>query len=448
MLKPTVLLVSKGPPLLASLQSALRPLQHLQFDVCRELTSACRRGQRPEVALVLAHLPAVGGARGVAHLLDTLADAHRPCPTLLLVDDYSEPEADALLRAGAAGYLALPDDLDTLVRLTDILTSRDRARPTRPGVGAERAEREDLPELMAQLRRVAPQDVTLLFVGETGTGKTRLARLVHNLSPRRDEPFLVVDCGSLSSTLIESELFGHVKGAFTGADRDRPGKLATAGKGTLLLDEINSLPLPLQGKLLRVVEERVFEPVGSNKAQPVQARLIAASNAPLEREAAEGRFRQDLYYRLNVVGFALPPLRERRSHIAPLVEKFLAELTARDRPDVTGVSDEALQALEAHGWPGNIRELRNAVERAVALCPGEEVGLADLPPAIGAPERPTGLSLPGPVTLQDSLQEVEALRIRQALEKHHNNRLRAAAELGISRMGLYKKLRKYGLRGA
>src|SRR5205807_2164350 len=148
-------------------------------------------------------------------------------------------------------------------------------------------------------------------------------------SPRRDQPFLVVDCGSLSASLIESELFGHVRGAFTGADRDRPGKLAAAGRGTLLLDEINSLPLALQSKLLRVVEERVFEPVGSNKPQPVQARLIAASNAPLEREVAEGRFRQDLYYRLNVVGFHLLPLRERGGAVAPLAQKFLRELAGR-----------------------------------------------------------------------------------------------------------------------
>src|SRR5262249_5020058 len=151
--------------------------------------------------------------------------------------------------------------------------------------------------------------ITLLLTGETGTGKTRLARLIHSLSPRRHEPFLVVDCGAISQTLIESEMFGHVKGAFTGADRDRPGKFAAAGRGTLLLDEINSLPLPLQSKLLRAVEERVFEPVGSNREQPLQARIIAVSNAPLEKEIEAGRFRADLFFRLNIVGFYLPPLR-------------------------------------------------------------------------------------------------------------------------------------------
>src|SRR5262249_18983745 len=167
-------------------------------------------------------------------------------------------------------------------------------------------------------------------------------------------------------------------------DRDRPGKLAAAAAGTLLLDEVNSLPLPLQAKLLRAVDERVFEPVGSNKPQPLRARLIAVSNAPLEQEVAAGRFRGDLYYRLNVVGFYLPPLRDRRAAIAPLAGQFLAEFAARNRPDVRGLAAPAVRALEGYGWPGNVRELRNVVERAVALCPGPEVLLRDLPEPLRA----------------------------------------------------------------
>jgi two-component system response regulator PilR (NtrC family) len=310
-------------------------------------------------------------------------------------------------------------------------------------------------QLREQLRRVVPQETTLLLTGETGTGKTRLARLVHELSPRREDPFLVVDCGALSATLIESELFGHVRGAFTGADRDRPGKLAAAGKGTLLLDEVNSLPLPLQAKLLRAVDERVFEPVGANKGQALGARLVAASNAPLEAEVAAGRFRADLYYRLNVVSFYLPPLRERQSAVAPLAHKFLAEFAARNRPDLRGLAAEAVRALENYPWPGNVRQLRNVIERAAALCPGPHVLLTDLPEAVRCPPAsPTSFPLDHPVagergpaclTLSQSKAEAEVLRITEALRKHGNNRLRAAAELGISRMGLYKKLHKYGL---
>jgi transcriptional regulator with PAS, ATPase and Fis domain len=313
-------------------------------------------------------------------------------------------------------------------------------------------------ELREHLRRVVPQETTLLLTGETGTGKTRLARLVHQLSPRRSEPFLVVDCGALSAALIESELFGHVKGAFTGADRDRPGKLAAAGRGTLFLDEINSLPAPLQAKLLRAVDERVFEPVGSNKSQPLRARLVAASNAPLEDEVAAGRFRPDLYYRLDVVSLDLPPLRERREAVAPLARKFLTAFAARNRPDLRGLSPDVVRALEEYHWPGNIRQLRNVIERAAALCAGPDVLPADLPEVIrcAAPKSPAcaalaiGLALrteapPQGLTLRQSKAQDEVLRITDALRKHGNNRLRAAAELGISRMGLYKKLHRHGL---
>jgi DNA-binding NtrC family response regulator len=190
---------------------------------------------------------------------------------------------------------------------------------------------------------------------------------------------VVVDCGALSPALIESALFGHVRGAFTGADDDRAGKLASVGRGTLVLDEINSLPAALQCKLLRAVDERVFEPVGSDRPQPVQARLIAASNVPLEREVAVERFRADLYHRLNVVGLYLPPLRENPERVAPLVYRFLSEFSARNRPDIRGMSAEAQRCLEHYCWPGNIRELRNVVERMVALSAGPEVQVRDVP---------------------------------------------------------------------
>ncbi len=314
----------------------------------------------------------------------------------------------------------------------------------------------EIAELREQILRVAPQDTTVLLMGETGTGKTRLARLIHELSPRRNEPFLVVDCGSLSPSLIESEMFGHVKGAFTGADRERPGKFAAVGRGTLLLDEVNSLPLTLQTKLLRAVDDRTFEPVGSNRAQPLQARIIAISNASLEEEVAAGRFRADLYFRLNVVGFFLPPLRNRRLVVGPLSEKWLAEFAARNRPDVTGISPPAMRALQDYHWPGNIRELRNVIERAVALCPGPLVQMSDLPePVRCANSQPEPLAMsavleapaasPRAPTLAQSREMAEIQQIKAVLAKHNNNRLRAASELGISRMGLYKKLHKYGL---
>ena len=311
----------------------------------------------------------------------------------------------------------------------------------------------EMAEVREQIQRVVPQQTTIMLTGETGTGKTRLARLIHELSPRRAAPFLVIDCGAISANLIESELFGHVRGAFTGADRDRPGKFAAVGRGTLLLDEINSLPLPLQSRLLRAVEGRVFEPVGGNKLLPLEARLLVASNACLEQEVAAGRFRSDLYYRLNVVGFSLPPLRDRRAIIAGLASQFLREFAAQNRPDVRRLTPEAMAALQGYDWPGNIRELRNVLERAVALCRGPEVEVSDLPESVRRPPASVpplvglrvGANPDLPITLTESREEVEILHITEALRKHRNNRLRAAAELGISRMGLYKKLHKYGL---
>ncbi len=334
----------------------------------------------------------------------------------------------------------------------------------------------DMGRLMEQIQRVAAHHSTVLLTGETGTGKTRLARLIHDLSPRRPEPFLVVHCGALSSNLIESEMFGHVRGAFTGADRNRIGKFAEAGRGTLLLDEIDSLTPDLQTKLLRVVEERVFEPVGSNQTLTMQARLIVASNRALDQEVAAGRFRSDLYYRLNVVGFHLPPLRERaREVIRPPAQQFLAEFTARHGGQVHGITEEAGRALEAYDWPGNIRELRNVVERAVALCAGAEIQLADLPDGIRRSAAhsepaadccpPLGIGFaressqpgdnlpaspdraPANATLAHTKEKAEVARIVEALKRQNNNRLRAAAELGISRMALYKKLHRYGLMG-
>ncbi|HEV3162653.1 MAG TPA: sigma 54-interacting transcriptional regulator, partial [Isosphaeraceae bacterium] len=255
--------------------------------------------------------------------------------------------------------------------------------------------------------------------------------------------------------LIESEMFGHVKGAFTGADRDRAGKFTDVGRGTLLLDDIDALPLPLQAKLLRAVEERVFEPVGSNAPQPMLARLIVASSRPLDREVAAGRFRADLYFRLNVVSFALPPLRDRRTVIRPLAFRFVSEYAARNGREVRGISPEAMRVLEGYNWPGNIRELRNTIERAVSLCVGRDIHVFDLPDSVqpsddrAAPAPGLRTMIPSPPVARSPLAQIkeaaEVSRILEALERHKDNRLRAAMELGISRMTLYKKLHKYGL---
>jgi two-component system response regulator HydG len=411
-------------------------------------------------ALVLLHVSGESDTEPAVALLRQVATLPRPVATVVVSDSYRATQALTLLRLGAADYITRPLDLNRLTYLLDILTVRFRYAPAPAPLSKPLARlgEEDsflyyptssMGQLMEQVKQVAPLDVTVLLGGETGTGKNCLARLIHELSPRRHLPFLVVDSGAVTENLIASELFGHVKGAFTGADQDRTGKLADVGAGTLLLDEIDSLPLPLQGKLLRVVEERVFAPLGANRLRPMEARLIVASNRQLDQEVAAGRFRTDLYYRLNVMGLYLPPLRERQGLLAPLADKFIQAFAARNDRPVAGIAADAMQALEAYSWPGNIRELRNLIERAMTLCIDAEIRLEHLPPALQlvAPGKAPAAARP-PASLAQTKEQAEAQQIAQTLRRHKNNRLRAAAELGISRVTLYKKLHRYGLMAA
>jgi DNA-binding NtrC family response regulator len=456
-----VLLISSDSTFEETVRGLVATIGRLSLKVLDPGTQAgCRLGE-PDLGLVLLHVTGEADRAQALAVLRQASARPQPVATLVVSDRYRAAEALEFLRQGAVDYLSRPLDLTRLAFLTDLLTVRFRYGPAaaRAPWAVEALGEEDafmycpsggMGQIIDQIRRVAPQDTTILLGGETGTGKTRLARLIHELSPRRGQPFLTINCGALSETLIESEMFGHSRGAFTGADRDRTGKFAEVGCGTLLLDEIDALPPTLQAKFLRAVEERVFEPIGSNKTLRVRARLVAASNRRLDEEVAAGRFRGDLYYRLNVIGFVLPPLRERRHLIGPLAEKFLGDFSARNGRPTLALGADALQALNAYDWPGNIRELRNAMERAAALRDGAQVQVQDLP----VPLWPEGTAAaPGPAytppgatgILVQTKEEAEALCIAEALRRNNNNRLRAAAELGISRMTLYKKLHRYGL---
>ncbi|HEV3167193.1 MAG TPA: sigma-54 dependent transcriptional regulator [Isosphaeraceae bacterium] len=479
MLDSTVALISEDAALIETMRGVVGSIGNLRLEILAQIEEACSQLEGSGHALVIAHLTQSVDSSGVTHLLRSISSTGRPIPLLILSDQYHAEQALALLRLGAVDYLSRPLDIRRVSYLVDVLTVRSRcagmasrSAPPSATIGSEPAlvqsigENEpflyhpyaDMGRMMEQVRTVAPQDTTVLLSGETGTGKTHLARLIHELSSRCDQPFLVVNCGALSSGLIESEMFGHVKGAFTGADRERVGKFSEVGRGTLLLDEIDALPLALQAKLLRAVEERIFEPVGSNKSQTMRARLIAASNRSLDQEATAGRFRSDLYYRLNVVGFTLPPLRNRPWTVGPLANQYVKEFSTRNGRQVLGMSGEVLKVLEAYSWPGNVRELRNVVERAVALCPGPDIDVEDLPTALhsleaAASSAPSARhaaagSSAAPSTLARTTEEAEIARITEVLVKHGNNRLRAAIELGISRMTLYKKLHKYGMIGA
>jgi transcriptional regulator with PAS, ATPase and Fis domain len=303
-------------------------------------------------------------------------------------------------------------------------------------------------QILEHLTRVAVHDVTILLVGETGTGKTTLARMVHDLSPRAQGRFYALACGALPPELIESELFGHVKGAFTGAERSKEGKFEIANSGTLLLDEIDCLDQNQQMKLLRVIETGEFERVGCNETQKTDARLIAASNVDLKGLVDQGQFRPDLYYRLSVLEFKVPPLRERPFDIVPLTLGFVEEFREKHGITIRRIHPEFLQRLRFYDWPGNIRELKNHVGRAVLFSHNGQLTPADLAPNIlEATEH-------GPVekrqlrsgnTLSERVASTEHEMLARALEEHGHNRTATAKALGISRVGLYKKMKKYGM---
>lgn len=302
---------------------------------------------------------------------------------------------------------------------------------------------------MAEVRQlismVARSDSTVLVQGEPGTGKELVARAIHNQSERRDGPFVAVNCGALPETLVESELFGHVRGAFTDARRDRQGRFAQARFGTILLDEIGDVSAAVQVKLLRVLQEREFMPLGSVRSVKSDVRVIAATNRDLTREIMVGRFRGDLYYRLNIITITLPSLRERPEDIPLLTEHFIHRFNTAQGRRIEGVTQRAMAALLSHPFPGNVRELENAVEHAFVVSSGRTVQLEDLPPAIRS----------GPVSISPersvetpALDGAAASVIRQALERHRGNRQLAAQDLGISRSTLWRKMKRHGISGS
>jgi DNA-binding NtrC family response regulator len=285
---------------------------------------------------------------------------------------------------------------------------------------------------------VGPSDANVLITGENGCGKGTVALALHAVSARAARPLAVVNAGGLSEGVFESELFGHVKGAFTDAKVDRVGRFELADGGTLFLDEIANVPLNLQPKLLRVLETGEFERVGSSRTRRVDVRILSATNADLHQEVAAGRFRQDLLFRLNTIEIHVPALRERREDIPALAHHFLRQHARRYRKAVAGFEAAALRALEAHAWPGNVRELDHAVERAVLMAQGPEVRTADLGLRSGGGDAPARLD-------EMSLEDVEAFLIKKALARYEGNVSRAAEALGLSRSALYRRLQRYGL---
>ena len=289
---------------------------------------------------------------------------------------------------------------------------------------------------------LADSDSTVLIEGASGTGKEIVARAIHNLSPRKKKPFTAINCGALPDNLLESELFGYKAGAFTDARKDKPGRLAAADGGTLLLDEIGDISPAMQTRLLRVLQERTYEPLGSNETCRFNVRVLAATNKSIEQLVREGSFREDLYYRINVVSLKLPNLRDRREDIPLLIERFVAKCNSIQDKQIEGISDQALAILMAHDYPGNVRELENIIEHAFVLCRGAMIEPAHLPPHLTAGLGRDELKLPGAGC---TLLDFEKSHIAEALEHNHGNRRAAAEELGIDYSTLYRKIKRLGL---
>jgi DNA-binding NtrC family response regulator len=296
------------------------------------------------------------------------------------------------------------------------------------------------------IEAVADSKVTVLLQGASGTGKSLIARIIHQRGQRRDQPFVEVSCGAIPETLLESELFGHVRGAFTGAVANKAGRFKTAHGGTIFLDEVSAASPALQVKLLRFLQSHQFEPVGSNKTETVDARVLLATNVDLEREVAAGRFREDLFYRINVVTIEVPPLCDRLGDIPLLAKHLLADANRQMKREILSFDDDAMRVLQRYRWPGNVRELRNVVERAVVLCKGPYIRVDDLPgKLLETPPPTTDESAWTPMSLRQALQEPERRILQAALRANGWNRQATAQALGINRTTLYKKMKRHGL---
>jgi two-component system response regulator AtoC len=384
------------------------------------------------------------------------AMARTPQPICIMLTAYGNVEtAVEAMKRGAYDFLTKPINLDRLELLvrralhTRTVESENRQLheqlDARYGLDGIIGQSPAMEEVFETIRQVAPSRATVLVQGESGTGKELVAHALHRLSPRAQGPYIAVHCAALSTSLLESELFGHEKGAFTGATERRRGRFELADGGTLFLDEISEIDAALQVKILRVLEERRFERVGGQETIEVDVRLVAATNRDLKQMVREGRFREDLFYRLDVVAVHLPPLRERPGDIALLAQQFLQNFAQENAKKIEGFTPDALAALAAYAWPGNVRELRNAVERMVVLSRGDRLTVRDLPPAVRA-------AAGGGVALQPSkggalsLEDAEKQMILRALRNHDGNVTHAAADLGISRRTLHRKINEFGLR--
>ncbi|HEX7075074.1 MAG TPA: sigma-54 dependent transcriptional regulator [Hyphomicrobiaceae bacterium] len=389
----------------------------------------------PDLVVCDIRLPDTTGDRLFSEIAQT-----RSAPPFLFMTAFGDiDEAVRLMRAGAGDYVAKPFDLETFMdRARSLIRAWSQVRPEGT-LGASEA----MKRVEQMLRRVAPLTSPVLLTGETGVGKEVCARFLHGISPRADRPIIAVNCAALPTDLMESELFGHERGAFTGAHAQHKGYAERAGGGMLFLDEIAELPLPLQAKLLRLIEERAFTRVGGERKIPFKARLVCATNCDLNAAVRDGRFRLDLLHRINTVSIEIPALRQRPEDIPTLMELFFDQFSAELNSDVRGFASLTIDAALEHSWPGNVRELRNRVERALALSYGQWIMPTDL-----FPEQATGRdgeTVAPLATLSEAREVAERRQIQRALRESAGRVTRAAELLGISRTTLWEKMRRLGI---
>ena len=451
MRKKKILVIDDDKIILDSLCEFLS-LEGFQTSGAETVKSALAKLEEENYCLVLTdvNLPDGDGLE----LLSTIKQNY-PQTVVIVITGYGTIDsAVKAIKSGAYDYLTKPiidDELRLAVERAinqQLLISENESLRSQ----LERKRRLEniishnykMAKIFDLVEAVADSKTTILMAGPSGTGKSMLARAIHQHSSRSEKPFVEVSCGALPETLLESELFGHVRGSFTGAVNDKEGKFLAADGGTIFLDEIANASPALQAKLLRVLEDRQFEPVGSNKTKTVDTRIILASNRNLDEEVRQGRFREDLYYRVNVVTIELPPLCERVGDVRLLAEHFLRIYSTQHNRNKLGITDEAIECLERYPWPGNVRELENVIERATLLSKGKFIGPEDLPDSIKR-EQSQQTKQYKQMSLKEALAGPEKDIIRQALQTNHWNRQATAKALDINRTTLFKKMKQYGL---
>ncbi len=470
--RPVILVVDDELHTREGLQKALEPDYRVLLAEDGEVGLEKVRNHRIDIILADLRMPGMNGMEFIRHV-----NEQTDAPLVIMLTAYGSVQtAVHAMKVGAYDYLSKPVDLDNLEMMITRGLESLRSRRTE-SEAAEKAEyggvegivarSAEMNKVLETVRQVASARSTILITGESGTGKELIANAIHRLGTRRENPFVVVHCAALNPNLLESELFGHEKGAFTGARERHIGRFEKADGGTLFLDEVAEIDPSTQIKLLRVLENRAFERVGGSSPVEVDVRLITATNRDLKHEVDTGRFREDLYYRLNVVNIALPPLREREADFKPLLDTFLMDFARENGKSIEGIHPEALRVLEAYSWPGNVRELRNCIERMVVMARGTMLTLADVPSDISSAveasfehedSSTTGDSTDIRAPLAASahaggegepegfdINAQERELIIKALQNNGGNRTRAAEKLGISRRTLHRKIHAYGL---